>query len=101
MTDRMMRNRMNDQVSCACGGGGKKGLADRLREVDFAIYETVLYLDAYPESREALAYYHSLMQTRKALLEEYQSKIGPVTAFGNQSTSSWDWVQTPWPWELT
>lgn len=96
-----IRSACNDRHDgrCACGGNGSYDIEQKLRRINFALYETILYLDAYPDCVEALAYYHSLLQTKKALMEEYQSKIGPLTAFGNQSATSWDWVQTPWPWE--
>lgn len=94
------RNNYSNNTSCACAGSaGDHGLLRKIQEVDFAIYEVVLYLDAYPHSAEALAHYHKLMHTRKALIDEYQAKVGPMTMFGNKSESSWDWSATPWPWE--
>ena len=74
-------------------------LKKKLQEVEFALYELTLYLDAYPESREALALYHELLGARKRLVSEYQASHGPLTMYGNESKSSWDWVTTPWPWE--
>ena len=74
-------------------------LMQQLREVDFSLVETVLYLDAYPDHSQALAYYHKLVEERRRLMELYQTECGPLTAYGNVSTSSWDWVKTPWPWE--
>ena len=82
-------------------GRGECGdsLLRKIQEVDFSIYETVLYLDAYPDCREALAYYHTLLAQRKALMMQYEREVAPVTAFGNQSQSSWDWIKSPWPWQ--
>lgn len=74
-------------------------LKKRLRAVDFAIVETTLYLDAYPTSRQALDYYHKLMAERALLLEATEKHCGPVTARGNVSTTEWDWVKGPWPWQ--
>ena len=37
---------------------------ESLRAINFAIQETVLYLDAYPCHPEALAYYHTLIEER-------------------------------------
>ena len=79
-----------------CNGNS---LLKRLQEVEFALYELTLYLDAYPESKEALMHYHSLLDARKTLVAEYQAKHGPLTMYGNESTTSWDWASTPWPWE--
>ncbi len=70
-----------------------------LQAVDFAIQETVLYLDAYPDSKEALAFYHQLMEERKKLTDIQEGKRGPLTMYGNRSRTSWDWTEKPWPWE--
>ncbi len=72
---------------------------NRLRALDFAIQETVLFLDAYPENRQALDYYHQLLEQRKQVLASHQKNCGPVSMYGNESRTSWDWVKGPWPWE--
>ncbi len=72
---------------------------DTLRALDFAIQETVLYLDAYPHCDEALQYYHHLICQRKELMAEYETKCRPLSMYGNVSTSEWNWVDQPWPWE--
>ena len=76
-------------------------LLKKLSQIDFALYDTVLYLDAYPGCRKALAYYHSLLEMQRKLTAEYEARYGPVTAFGNESRSEWNWTKTPWPWEMT
>ncbi len=72
---------------------------DRIRAVDFALYEVVLYLDVYPHSCDALETYHKLKSQREALRREYESAYGPLTAFSNESGASWDWIDKPFPWE--
>ena len=94
---------------CGCGGGCDgchtadnttcKRIMDQLRAVDFALYETILYLDVYPHSCDALETYHKLKAQHEALRKEYEDNCGPLTAFGNQSTASWDWMSKPCPWE--
>ena len=79
--------------------GNKSSLMKKIQELDFALYETILYLDAYPDSCEALAHYHSLMSHRNRLASEYESRYAPITAYGNTSHTDWDWVKGPWPWE--
>ena len=74
-------------------------ILQELREIDFSIVETTLYLDAYPEHPQALEYYHRLVKERKKLIEAYQESCGPLSIYGNKSQSSWDWVKTPWPWD--
>ncbi len=79
--------------------GKCKAELNRLRAIDFAIQETVLYLDAYPDCAQALSYYHQLKAQRKDLICAYEKTCGPLTMYGNESTTSWDWTQDPWPWE--
>ena len=53
----------------------------------------------YPENRRALEYYQTLLSERARLVEQYEKTVGPLTAYGNKSNTSWDWVSAPWPWE--
>ena len=76
-----------------------KRLMDQIRAVDFALYETVLYLDVYPHSCDALETYHKLKAQSEALRAEYEATCAPLTAFGNKSDTSWDWMGKPFPWE--
>lgn len=75
------------------------GLMKKLQAVDFAIVETALYLDAYPDSQKALEYYQRLVKEREMLADAYHTRCGPTTAWDNKSTGKWDWVNGPWPWE--
>ncbi len=72
---------------------------EQIRAVDFALYETILYLDVYPNSCEALTTYHKLRAQSEELHRAFESTVGPLTAFGNESTTSWDWMRKPFPWE--
>lgn len=77
-----------------------KDTMQKLRAVDFALVETALFLDGYPDNAEALAYYHELKKKREELYKAYTTSCGPLTIFTNESDSSWSWAKTPWPWEL-
>ena len=83
-----------------CNMGGD-ALLQKLRQVDFAIYDTVLYLDAYPKCRKALTHYHALTEMKRRLTAEYEAQFGPITAFSVQSKTDWSWCETPWPWEMS
>ncbi len=74
-------------------------LSRQIDAVEFALVETILYLDAYPENRRALEFYQALLNERTRLTEQYEKTVGPLTAYGNKSNTSWDWVSAPWPWE--
>ncbi len=88
---------------CGCGQGkdrtARQKLTEQIRAVDFALYETVLYLDVYPRSCDALETYRKLKAQQKELHMEYEALFGPLTAFGNESQTSWDWMSKPFPWE--
>ena len=89
----------NDRVSRNLQGVSQANALRKIQELDFALYETVLYLDAYPTCKEALAYYRSLLDTREQLVKDYERAYSPLSAFSNKSTSSWDWINGPWPWQ--
>ena len=80
--------------------GTCKQMLRELQAIDFSMVETVLYLDAYPESSEALAHYHKLHEERQRLLSRMASaNCPPVTAMDSHSRTAWNWVDGPWPWE--
>ena len=97
------------RTGCGCSNHNDNGqpshacteLLAKIRAVDFALYELVLYLDAYPNCQDALDMYHKLLCRQKELTAEYESACGPLTAFGNESHTSWDWIDKPFPWEFS
>ncbi len=86
---------------CACGEKNEcQKLLEKLREIDFSLIDTVLYLDAYPDSCEALAYYGKLKCERADIVKKLSESCNmPQTAFDNASTTQWQWTDAPWPWE--
>ncbi len=77
----------------------KDMLLRRIQAEDFALYETVLFLDSHPKNKKALAYYGKHRKLAESLRAEYTNKYGPLTVCGNESDSDWQWVMKPWPWE--
>lgn len=82
-----------DKSSCGCDAFKK-----RLRAVDFAIYDTVLYLDVYPNCEKALEHYHKLIKEREELCYAINTKCGPLTV-NSVMPGKWNWTRGPWPWE--
>lgn len=91
-----MRN-MNQQTRQ--GIMGKAQLLRKIREYDFAIVETTLFLDTHPNNQKALSYYHKLKADRKKLVSEFENNFGPLTMYCNENKTKWDWITGPWPWE--
>lgn len=69
----------------------------QLQIYSFMVYDTLLYLDAYPESKEALNAYNKYKALEAKAKAEYESKYGAITA--PQATGSWEWTKGPWPWQ--
>ncbi len=96
---RNARNSMGDK--CNCGNKNDcKSLLETLRKIDFSLIDTVLYLDAYPHSNEALAYYHKLKCEREMVVKTLAENCNmPQNSFQNASDTQWLWTDSPWPWE--
>ena len=88
---------MNRRSASSFAEDNQAALSHRLQVVDFAIQDTVLYLDAYPDNAEALNYYHDLIETRNEILAARSSEM-PLTIYDNAG-EHWDWVNTAWPWQ--
>ena len=89
-----MNNQMNNNNPMT-----PNGMIKKIREYDFAIIETVLFLDTHPNNLKALRYYSKLRTEREKLVAEYEKKIGPISMYGNMSENEWSWIEGPWPWE--
>ena len=70
-----------------------------IRELSFACLETALYLDAYPENRQALCYFTECKRRLAELTENYEEAYGPLTHAGAGEKGTWNWVDGPWPWQ--
>ena len=73
-------------------------LLAKLRKVDFAIYDIMLYLDAYPHCKAALDHYKKLVAESNTLREQLANSGMPITASQNCG-EGWSWINSPWPWE--
>ena len=70
-----------------------------VQAAQFALLETVLYLDGHPCNRQALAHYQRYRQQYQKAREEYQAKFGPLRNDEVEEGASWSWIASPWPWE--
>ena len=90
---------MTRESRCPEEKSGCARMGAELRKLEFAIVDTALYLDAYPDCKEALAYYHKLLCERDALRKRLVEECGPLTIYENVSDEAWDWVNGAWPWQ--
>ena len=70
----------------------------KLQYMDFAIHETVLYLDGHPDNEKAMEYYKKAVAERNEYAEHFISKYGPITS-KDVCSDKWTWIDSPWPWE--
>lgn len=66
----------------------------------FATIDLNLYLDNYPNDREALNLFNEYRQQLNAYKMEYQQKYGPLVINSDSlNRYPWAWNNSPWPWE--
>ena len=66
----------------------------------FALVDCGLYLDAYPDDRDALGYYEEMKEAHAAAVAGYEKDHGPLTAeSAAKSGDRWMWIDGPWPWQ--
>lgn len=100
MTRYSCRRGADERVTNARASANCTALKTRFKQVEFALVDVILYLDAYPDCAKALAYYHRLLDEREQLLTAINEQCGPMTNLGNLSTDAWRWIEGPWPWMI-
>lgn len=75
-------------------------LLQQIEAADFALYDTILFLDTHPRDAKALAYYHKMAERVKELTGIYERAFGPLSAQCVENEKSWTWIDQPWPWEM-
>ena len=78
----------------------REDLIMQIDEQRFAIIEMNLYLDIYPNDKNALNKFNNYLRKEKELINLYESKYGPMTISSPVQTDNWLWNNSPWPWEV-
>ena len=77
----------------------KDKLKHEIMALDFALADLKLYLNTHPDCVKSIDLFNSIVEKRKVLFDTYQSLYGPLIAeMYSGSEGSWDWVESPWPW---
>ncbi len=77
----------------------KMQLMRQLQAANFALIETVLFLDSHPGDSQALAYYQEQAAAYEELVAKYEQSYGPLTVYSPYYDGE-KWTSEPWPWEL-
>ena len=63
------------------------------------IQELSLYLDTHPNDSEAFALFQNYVELEKTAREKYVEQHGPLTQNDAALSSTYTWVNGPWPWQ--
>ncbi len=77
--------------------------AEMLTTIDslcFALIDLSLYLDIYPEDKEALELFNYYNDSHDKYVKEYEDNYGPLTQDTNVPNDYFSWILSPWPWEM-
>ena len=68
---------------------------------NFVLVDLQLYLDVNPNDSNMVGLYNKYLMDKKRLCDEYEMQYGPLTMEGlNMGKNSWNWDNSPWPWEV-
>jgi len=71
-----------------------------LDSLGFAMIDLNLYLDVFPDDKNALNEYNQYRKQKEQLLKQYESKYGPIVLSSDAlNVCPWAWDNKPWPWE--
>lgn len=79
----------------------KSELKKRIFEIDFVIYDLVLYLDTHPTCKKAMELLEEYRKKRKEIVLLYENNFGKFIGSINDvpANDCWQWLSSPWPWD--
>lgn len=78
----------------------KEALLYQVMQYKFSLTDLNLYLDMHPNDQEVIALYNKYLAIEKQMCDKYEKMYGPLTLDSNfLGTNSWNWKNSPWPWE--
>ena len=79
----------------------KEKLLMELSAYAFSAHELNLYLDLHPENQSMFLLFQDYQKKANRLMEEYESKYGPLNVNSEQMKESFTWEKDQWPWEVS
>ncbi|NRT88089.1 spore coat protein CotJB [Clostridium beijerinckii] len=78
----------------------QREMLNSIRVYQFCAVELNLFLDNFPEDKNAEEDYNKVSCKLTELISAYEKNFGPLTNFGSAYVENPKaWVNTPWPWE--
>lgn len=78
----------------------KEMLLRKISTAQFAAWELHIYLDTHPNDVQAIESYKKYQEKTKNYIAEYEKKYGPLCQGDPLGDGRWEWIHSPWPWEL-
>lgn len=76
-------------------------LMNHIQKLQFYAVELNLYLDNFPNNKEAREDYENISKKLDKLINQYEYEYGTIRNFGSAFVEDpISWVNQPWPWEL-
>ncbi len=72
-------------------------LLKKIMEYKFYINDLTLYLDTHNNDKKALSLHNDYVEKLDEVVEEFETKYGPLTA--ETVMDSWEWARDLWPWQ--
>ena len=73
---------------------------DAIRKLQFFAIDLNLYLDNFPNCKDAIDDYKLISSKLRKLMWDYEQSYGPLSNFGSAYIQNPDaWIDTPCPWE--
>ncbi|MFW6238270.1 MAG: spore coat protein CotJB [Bacillota bacterium] len=75
----------------------------QLREimaVNFALLETVLYLNTHPTDEAVMELYNHFACRLMKLVRNYQENYTLLVPHHPGEETPWRWIEEPWPWQI-
>jgi spore coat protein JB len=77
-----------------------KTLLKKIQALEFTAVDLNLYLDTHPQDQAALRHFCTVRDELLNCIRTFEQKYGPLTPVGYACTNCWQWVESPWPWEI-
>lgn len=71
----------------------------KVQAYNFAAHDMLLFLDTHPDDKSAFAIFKDLVVKAKNSMAEFEKTYGPLTAFSSAAFDTFNWLESPWPWE--
>jgi len=73
----------------------------KVAETCFAAMDAELFCDTHPTNKQAITYFQNKMRMAVVAKNEYAQKYGPIMLSQQNNADYFDWVESPWPWEVS